>query len=121
MEGSLVSLVPTIVVLISAVALKRSLEALIMGVFVGYLIIGEGDILSSFLNGITTSMGDETLRWIILVVALFGVFIGLITQSGGATAFVQSAVKLITSRTKVLLATWAMGLLIFIDDILMPW
>ncbi|NVK56864.1 MAG: sodium:proton antiporter [Alteromonadaceae bacterium] len=112
------SLLPTLFVLVTAIWLKRSLEPLVLGTIVGYIMLFKADFGSEFLSGMQRTMGGETIRWIILVVLLFGALISLLQFSGSVTAFANTLAKRIRNRSQVLLTTWFLGLLIFIDDYL---
>ncbi len=63
-------------------------------------------------------MKDETVGWITLVVGLFGALIALLVRCGGTLAFGNKVGELVGGRTGALLATWFMGLVIFLDDYL---
>ena len=118
MDTGIQVIFPTLAVIASAVLLKRALEPLAIGCLVGYVMLSGGDFAGQFLDGILKSMGDETVRWILFVVALFGAIIALLVRSGGANAFARSLVKYVKSKRDALLVTWGLGLLIFIDDYL---
>ena len=114
----LLSLVPTLFVLITAIWMKRSLEPLILGTVVGYIMLFKADFGSKFLSGIQDTMAGETIRWIVLVVLLFGALISLLQYSGSVSAFANTLARRLKTRSQVLLSTWLLGLLIFIDDYL---
>ncbi len=117
-ESGIEALIPTIVVITSAIIMKRALEPLVFGCLVGFAMLSGENFASSFLDAVLKSMGDETVRWIVLVVALFGAIIGLLVKSGGAKAFAESLSRLVKSGSQALLTTWGLGVAIFIDDYL---
>lgn len=112
------SLFPTFIVLATAIWLKRSLEPLVFGTIVGYIMLFKADFGREFLSGVQNTLGGDTIRWIILVVLLFGALISLLQFSGSVTAFANTLSRRIKTRKQVLLTTWGLGLLIFIDDYL---
>ncbi|MCR8924071.1 sodium:proton antiporter [Dasania sp. GY-MA-18] len=118
LEPGISSLLPTLVVLISAVLLKRALEALIIGALVGFIMLQEHLFMAGFLNAVLQSMNNETVSWIVLTVAMFGSIITLLVKSGSANAFASSLTRYIKTGPQALLATWGLGLLIFLDDYL---
>ncbi|MEL0153815.1 MAG: Na+/H+ antiporter NhaC family protein, partial [Halieaceae bacterium] len=61
---------------------------------------------------------DEDIAWIILVCALYGVFIALLVRSGGSMAFGQLLLSRLQNKRQSLLTTWVLGLVIFLDDYL---
>ena len=61
---------------------------------------------------------DEDIAWIILVCALYGVFIALLVRSGGSMAFGRLLLARLHNKRQSLLTTWVLGLVIFLDDYL---
>lgn len=114
----ILSLIPTTVVLFTAIWLRRSLEPLVLGTIVGYIMLFGTGFTSEFLLGLQETLGGDTIRWIVLVVLLFGSLISLLQYSGSVSAFASALSKKMKSRSQVLLTTWGLGLLIFIDDYL---
>jgi len=84
------------------------------------LLISEGitGILWKFIDLIYTMLADETYSWILLMLLLFGGLIKLIEESGGTFGFGTFATKYIKSDKSSLLASFILGILIFIDDYL---
>jgi Na+/H+ antiporter NhaC len=113
-----ISLIPALTVLILALVTKRTLEALIGGTLIGFVIWKKGDFFGGFADSALKVMADPTIGWIILVCGLFGSLIALLVKSGGALAFGQFIVRFVKSRKSALLSTWILGLVIFIDDYL---
>lgn len=115
-----ISLVPALSVLGLALYSKRTFEALLGGSIIGYLIVAGGGFFGAFTESLLAVMGEDTIRWIILVVGLFGSVIALLIKSGGAMAFADVVTARVRSRRGSLLVTWLLGLLIFLDDYLRP-
>jgi Na+/H+ antiporter NhaC len=61
---------------------------------------------------------DEDLVWVILVCGAMGSLIGLFIRTGALGAFVDFLVSRIKSRFGAILATWALGITLFVDDYL---
>lgn len=114
----MLALVPTLVVIVLAVLSRRALEPLIAGVIVGYAMIASGGVMTKTLDSAQTVLADGTMVWILLAVSLFGALTHLVVHSGGAQAFSSRMVRYVRSRRSALLTTWALGLVIFIDDYL---
>lgn len=114
----ILSLVPTLVVIILAIWSRRSLEPLIAGVIVGYAMIASSSVMKKMLDSAQTVLADGTMIWILLAVSLFGSLTHLIVHSGGAQAFSGKMVKFVKGRKSTMLTTWVLGLIIFIDDYL---
>ncbi len=117
-EPGIESLLPTLVVVITAIVLRRALDALIIGTIAGFIMLAGFGFVPAFLDGVILTMGDETIRWIILTVSLFGCIVALLVRSGGAEAFANTLIRRIKSGSQALFISWCMGLAIFIDDYL---
>lgn len=113
-----ISLIPALSVLILALVTKRTLEALIGGTLIGFIIWKKEDFFAGFADSALKVMSDPTIGWIILVCGLFGSLIALLVKSGGALAFGQFITRFVKGRKSALLSTWLLGLIIFIDDYL---
>jgi Na+/H+ antiporter NhaC len=112
------SLVPSLVVIILALGWRRSVEPLVLGIVVGAMLLGGGGFFAIAQTALITQLSDETLVWIVLVCGLFGALIFLLTDAGGAVAFARWVEARVASRVGLLMSTWLMGLVIFIDDYL---
>ena len=114
----IVSLMPAFSVLVLALVTKRTLEALIGGTLLGFIILEKQAFFGAFVSASLKVMGDETIGWIILVCGLFGSLIALLVKSGGALAFGNFLIRFVKNRKSALLTTYLLGLVIFIDDYL---
>ena len=113
-----VCLVPTAVVLILAVITRRTIEPLLAGCVIGLVLLDPSSLLQGLVSTALGVMQDEVIGWIILVCGLMGSLISLLVRTGGAASFGRMVAKRVTSRVGALLATWMLGLVIFIDDYL---
>ncbi|MEM6378789.1 MAG: Na+/H+ antiporter NhaC family protein [Bacteroidota bacterium] len=114
----LISLIPTIVVILLALWSKKTFEALFGGSLVGFIILAKQGFFTGFTTSLLGVMSDPTIGWVILVCGLFGSLIHLLVTSGGATAFADYLLRYVKNRKSALLVTWLLGLSIFIDDYL---
>ena len=118
MEYGIVSLLPTALVLVLAVITRRTLESVIAGAIFAFLLMDGSGFVNTLAEVSLQQLRDEDIAWIILVCALYGVFIALLVRSGGSMAFGNLLLKSLNSKGQGLLATWALGLCIFLDDYL---
>lgn len=119
MEGyGAISLIPVIVVLTVAIITHRTIAAVSAGAIVAFLIAEGGGFLGALSGALLTVMQDENTGWVILVCALYGSFIALLVRAGGARAFGDLVTRRVSSKRGSLLWTWALGLVIFLDDYL---
>src|SRR3972149_2022034 len=63
---------------------RRTLEALLGGTLVGYLLTSGAGFLGAFTDSMLAVMREETVGWITLVVGLFGALMALLVRAGGA-------------------------------------
>ncbi|MFT6274229.1 MAG: Na+/H+ antiporter NhaC [Halioglobus sp.] len=117
-EYGAISLIPTAVVLALAIWTHRTVESVIAGSIVAFLITSQGQFLSSLSEAALTVMRDDDTGWVLLVCGLYGCFIALLVKGGGAQAFGRLVSRHVNSKRESLLWTWALGLVIFLDDYL---
>ncbi len=104
--------------LLLALVTRRTFESLLGGTLVGYVLTSGTGFFSAFTASMLSVMKDETVGWITLVVGLFGALIALLVRAGGTLAFGEKIGALVRGRVGALVATWFMGLVIFLDDYL---
>ena len=112
------SLLPTAVVVVLALATKRTLESLLAGVVVGIFLLDASSPLTLLSNISLDVMMNETVAWIILVCGLMGSLIGLFIRTGAVQAFTQSVIARVSGRNGSLFTAWVLGLCLFVDDYL---
>ena len=112
------ALVPPVIAIGLALITKEVYSSLFIGILAGALLganfsfTGTMDILTN--DGLISAVSGTAGIFVFLVV--LGVIVALVNKSGGSAAFGRWAEKNIKSRTGAMLATFALGVLIFIDD-----
>ncbi|MCY4215913.1 MAG: hypothetical protein OXC92_02880 [Flavobacteriaceae bacterium] len=114
----LISLLPTAFVVGLAIWSKKTFESLLGGCLLGFIILSPTEFFSTASDTLLSVMQDPTIGWVTLVCGLFGSLIFLLTASGGSIAFSTMMLRLVKGRKSALIATWMLGLVIFIDDYL---
>ncbi len=112
----IISLLPMAVVIILALTTKRTLESFIFGSLLGFIILEKGNFFFAWYAALQEVIAEQV--WFILLLAVFGIIIALFERSGGAIGFSNIGTKLANSRTKSLLVTFFLGVVIFVDDYL---
>ncbi|SDK12765.1 Na+/H+ antiporter NhaC family protein [Natronincola ferrireducens] len=112
----IISLVPVVVVIVTAIISKRALESLLLGTFVATIIIAQGDWFNLWMDVTFTEFGDSA--YYILMFGLFGALIKILEFSGAAMGFSDIGAKIANTRKKTLILTWILGLIIFVEDYL---
>ena len=130
--GTFWSLVPPIVAIVLALITKETYSSLFIGIVVGALLVAGFspiDTLNNLILGTAAGVdGDEVSvgfihavsdPWnagIFIFLIMLGVMVALVNEAGGSAAFGAWAAKRVKTRMGAQLATFALGVLIFIDD-----
>lgn len=113
-----ISLIPVIVVLAVAIYTHRTIAAVTAGAIVAFLIAEGVGFVGALSDALLTVMQDENTGWVLMVCGLYGSFIALLVRAGGARAFGELVTKRVRSKRGSLMWTWALGMVIFLDDYL---
>ena len=112
------ALVPPVIAIGLALITKEVYSSLFIGILAGAILgadfsfTGTMDILTN--DGLISAVSGTAGIFVFLVV--LGVLVALINKSGASAAFGRWAETHIKSRTGAMLATFVLGVLIFIDD-----
>ena len=112
------ALVPPIVAIGLALITKEVYSSLFVGITVGGILASAGSFSAAVdhivSDGIITAIQDTAGIFLFLVI--LGVIVALVNKSGGSAAFGRWAERNIKTRVGAQLATFVLGVLIFIDD-----
>lgn len=112
------SVIPAVFLIIYICITKRILEALILASLMGFMMADPATCLSNFADSLQGVMMSEDIAWLILVCGLMGSIIALVDKAGGAMAFGEWVAKRAKSKHAVMMWTWVLGIVIFLDDYL---
>ena len=119
-EPGWTSLLPALVAIVLAIAMRQVLVALTIGVWLGALLISGGDVWASFVALLNThivgAVADKGHASILVFSLLLGGMIGVVTRSGGGAGLAKGVTRWATSSRRGALMTWFMGLVVFFDD-----
>ena len=118
MDYGILTLMPIVVVIILALLTKRTLEPLIAGTVVAYIIISGWSFPTAWMGAFFEVASNRDHQWVFMVCALFGSLITLLGASHGTLGFSKFLGRLCRGPKTTLLVTWIMGILIFVDDYL---
>jgi Na+/H+ antiporter NhaC len=125
------SLLPPLVAIVLAIATRRVILPLFIGVTVGALILQEwqaGGSIAAFVGHLLHALGqlaeehlwksltDEDHLRVFAFTLLMGAMVGVIYRSGGMHGVVDVLGPLARTRRGGQLVTWLLGLLVFFDD-----
>lgn len=117
-RASFWALIPPVIAIGLALITKEVYSSLFIGILAGSIIgsnftfTGTMDVLVN--DGLISAVSDTAGIFIFLVV--LGILVALVNKAGGSAAFGRWAQKHIKTRAGATLATFALGVLIFIDD-----
>jgi len=112
------TLIPTLVVFALAILTHRPIESLISGSLVGLMMIHGAGFVGGFAETSLRVMTDEDVAWVILVCGFMGSLIGILIRTGSTSAFTHRMSIYVHSQKTALMATWGLGILMFVDDYL---
>lgn len=132
-EGSAVntvwSLVPPIVAIVLALVTKEVYSSLFIGIATGFLFYFNLDVEKAFVGifqgaeidgemtaGMIPKISDSWNAGILMFLVMLGILVVMINKAGGSEAYGKWAQKRIKSKRTALLATFGLGVLIFVDD-----
>ena len=116
--GTFWSLVPPLIAIVLALITKEVYSSLFIGILAGALLHSNFNIVGtvdSLVNeGLIASVSGTAGIFVFLVI--LGIMVALINKTGGSAAFGKWASTHIKSKIGASLATFVLGVLIFIDD-----
>ena len=116
--GSFWALVPPVIAIGLALITKEVYSSLFIGVIAGALLAANFSPAASLDVAINSGLIDAVsgTAGIFIFLVELGIIVALINKAGGSRAFGEWAQKHIKTRVGAQLATFALGVLIFIDD-----
>ena len=112
------TLLPTLIVFALAILTHRPIESLIAGSLVGLIIIHGTGFVGGFAEASVRVMTDADVAWVILVCGFMGSLIGILIRTGSTSSFTKLMSTYVRSEKSALMATWGLGILMFVDDYL---
>lgn len=110
------SLLPVAVVLLLVFFTRRTAASLIAGTLVGAVMLYGAGFAKPWLDVVYGVMGSDLWIWLVLVCGFFGSLVALFEASGGIRGFTAIAGKICKGERRTLLASWLLGLVVFVDD-----
>lgn len=112
------TLIPTLIVFSLAIITHRPIESLIAGSLVGLIMIHGAGFVGGFAEASIRVMTDADVAWVILVCGFMGSLIGILIRTGSTSSFTALMATYVRSQKSALMATWGLGILMFVDDYL---
>ncbi|MBR6228523.1 MAG: Na+/H+ antiporter NhaC family protein [Eubacterium sp.] len=121
--STFVAVIPPLAAIILALITKEVYSSLFFGIIIGALLYANGNLelgLKTMLYaedaGLISKLSDTWNMGILVFLILLGIIVALMNEAGGSEAFGHWASKRIKTRVGAQLATFFLGILIFVDD-----
>ena len=118
LAGSAWALVPPVIAIALALITKEVYSSLFIGIVLGAVMYSgfsfSGTVSAIVQGGLLASLQESAGIFVFLVV--LGILVALVNRAGGSQAFGRWASSHIKTRVGACLATFLLGVLIFIDD-----
>ncbi len=118
--GTIWSLLPPVIAILLALITKEVYSSLFIGVVVGALLYSRFNIVravDTIVNdGMIIKLADSWDVGILIFLVILGIMVCMMNKAGGSYAFGAWAEKHVRTRVGAQLATFALGVLIFVDD-----
>ena len=112
------TLLPTLVVFALAILTHRPIESLIAGSLVGLVMLHGTGFVGGFATASVRVITDADVAWVILVCGFMGSLIGILIRTGATSSFTRLMANYVRSEKSALMASWGLGILMFVDDYL---
>ena len=113
-DYGLISLVPVLVVIVSAIITKRALEPLILGTLVGFVILAKENFVVAYLDSLYGELGESS--YYIIIFGLFGIYIHLLEKANAISGFTKVGLRFARNKKKSAFLAWIMGIVFFLDN-----
>ena len=118
--STFMALAPPIIAIVLALVTKEVYSSLFIGVLAGALLYSNFNPIGAFNaivnDGLIANVGDAWNAGILIFLVLLGIMVALVNAAGGSAAFGRWAKEHVKTRVGAMLATFTLGVLIFIDD-----
>lgn len=117
MEG-LISCIPIAVLIIGLLITKRMAEMMILSSFIGAVLVFKGGFFGGWIGQMYSTLANESYDFLLFILFGFGAMIKLFEASGAFMGFADIISKFAKGRKSAMVATWIMGIVMFVDDYL---
>ncbi len=114
------SLFPSLIAIVFAIATRRVVLSMLIGLFTGAIITAHGNLIRAVgetmeLHLWNALVQEQRLR-VFAFTLLMGAMVGVIERAGGMAGLVHTVSRWANNRQRGQLVAWLLGLLIFFDD-----
>jgi Na+/H+ antiporter NhaC len=113
------TILPMLLVLFVAIKTKKVIESLLLGCISSYVIIAiftKQNLVVLLMDSFFRVVTDYDNQWLLFVCGLFGSLMALLNASKATTAIARLVKKTCKTEKGILMFSWILGILLFIDD-----
>lgn len=118
MEYGIISCIPIAVLIIGVLITKRMPEMIILSSIIGAVLVYKAKFFTGYVGLIYGALANESYQFLLILLLGFGGMIKLFEKSGALQGFGKAISKVADGPKKSMVATWIMGVLMFVDDYL---
>jgi Na+/H+ antiporter NhaC len=116
-EFGALSLVPPLLAIVLAIATRKAVLSLFVGIWSGGVILTGGVGLGQTFDWVAAAIGESVFHaQIIIFTLLLGSAVAMIWRLGGSHAVRNFAIERIDTKRKAGVAAWVLGVVLFFDD-----
>ena len=115
-DYGLLTLLPPLVVIVMALLTKRTIEPLIVGGVLSFIVANGIGFIPEYLKALYFTISDNASM--LVTMGLFGSLVMLFEKSHGTFGFSKIVEKLANKPEKSLMTTFFLGIVVFMDDAL---
>ena len=117
--GTVWALLPPVIAIVLALITKEVYMSLFIGVVTGALLytnFSPVGTIEAIFEVMMEKLGDSWNVGILIFLVFLGIIVALMTRAGGSAAYGKWAGSKIKTKSGALLSTFALGVVIFVDD-----
>lgn len=118
MEYGIISCVPIAVLIIGVLITKKMPEMIILSSVVGAALVYKADLFNGYVKMLYGALSNPSYQFLLMLLLGFGGMIKLFEKSGAFLGFSNIISKFANTQKKSMVATWIMGIIMFVDDYL---
>ncbi len=117
-DYGIISIIPICVLMIGVIITKKMPEMLLLSTFIGSIILYKTGFLSGYIGMLYQALSNGSYQFLFFILLGFGPLMALFDKSGSLLGFSGIISKFAKTQKRALLATWILGIIVFIDDYL---
>lgn len=118
MEYGIISCIPITVLIVGILITKRMAEMMILASVLGAILVYKANFFGGWIDMLYASIANPSYDFLLFILLGFGALIKLFEESGAFLGFSSILSKVVRGPKSAMVATWVMGVIMFVDDYL---